>query len=653
MNFWQDLWNNPRGNRPLNSHGKSSLFGALDVCLAIELAVARFYSLNAEGFWDGIHEIVQSTPEKVGVLNELEKVLSNKIKFNCARLRPFRWEDLPDSNQGTNDNPLSIMEFLTSAPAPIFSGDFLGQIFQTWDSDGTKNSKGSYYTGENLARNLIQALELKTLTEKKDMVEVKKYQICDPACGSGVFFLELFRAICPSGTFMKMGQKLEIYGLDIDPVAVWICRWNLVIWQILQPAQAQNCVVLRDALHEDNKGTKQFNLILGNPPFFEVPASNYTELLNSYKTHRRINISALFVLKYAPLLKDGGQLGFIFPRAFLFSERWTFLRQFLSTGAYAIPRLILYNRGFPRVGLEQITLFLRRGMFPGDVAIVEYDDLKNLNRTSIWSIPREIMLQQPQFSLPLFSTPDVREILKIARQRSISLGTLCDTTPGTKEPAIFRGMGWERLLSLKKSSTSRLAIKGTDIHPFGVKQFRYVVSPSERTSVSGDPLRVQFIFKRPVVVCQRLVSSKTRVVAARLPSETVPISTLTCLCLPPPPPDVSALIVSVLNSTFASYYVADHVFLHSRLSTSLDKEYLRYFPIPNPEFLEQEQMHSLTDLTAHLETIARDSNDIFVIPEEMRQLDALIFQCYGLSESQGDILSQKLRAFWNKTRVPK
>lgn len=651
VNFWQELWNSSRNSRPLNSHVTAS--DALDLCFAIELAIARFHSLNAEGFWGKISEIVQSTTQRLTLLDELEKAISTTLQFNCANLRPFRWVNFPGIIQGTNARAraVSIMEFLANAPARNYTGDFLGQIYQAWESNRSKNGKGAYYTSENLARNLIQAMELQTIKETLIQLGHKKYQICDPACGSGIFFLELFRAISPPLDIQKINQGFEIHGFDLDPLAVWICRLNLVIWHILQPVQALQLIEHRDALQDNSILDKKFDFIIGNPPFFEVPTGNYPELLKSKKTPRMVNIAALFVLKYAPLLHDGGQLGFIFPRAFLFSDRWAFLRQFLPQGNYHVPRLILYNRGFARVGLEQITLFLGRGVPPADVAIVEYDDLQYPQSAVSWNIPAKIMFRPPQFSLPLFATPDVRDILERVWKGSIPLETLCDRVPGSSKPAIFRGMGWERNLSRDQTShCADRAVKGTDIIPFGVKEFRYVSKPSPDAMEENAPPKFRFIRERPVVVCQRLVSSRTRVVAARLPRDVIPISTLTCLCLPPNPPDLSYFLVGVLNSSFASYYVADHVFLHSRLSTSLDKEYLRFLPIPNPNTLDPAILDSVTTFASRLELVAREKKEIFVRPEEMQQLDDLIFKCYGISPAQGHVLTQKLLTFWNRHR---
>ncbi|OLS15340.1 MAG: hypothetical protein RBG13Loki_1045, partial [Promethearchaeota archaeon CR_4] len=219
--------------------------------------------------------------------------------------------------------------------------------------------------------------------------------------------------------------------------------------------------------------------------------------------------------------------------------------------------------------------------------------------------------------------------------------------------AIFRGMGWERHLSQEQSvHDSYRAIKGTDIIPFGIKEIRYVSALTPDTRASTVPPKLRFIQQRPVVVCQRLVSSRTRVVAARLPHNVVPISTLTCLCLPPNSQDFSPFITCVLNSTFISYYVADHVFLHSRLSTSLDKEYLRSLPIPNPQTLDPAIYDSMTILASQLEEIASSKKEIYVQPEKMQQLNDLVFKSYGISSTQGRVLNQKLLIFWNRHRTP-
>jgi hypothetical protein len=250
--------------------------------------------------------------------------------------------------------------------------------------------------------------------------------------------------------------------------------------------------------------------------------------------------------------------------------------------------------------------------------------------------------------------------LNVAWQNSIPLAALCEKMAANNEPAIFRGMGWEKYLqqeSTNEESTSLHAIKGTDIMAFGIKSFRQIAPLIVPTTLADAPAKYALIMEHPVVLCQRLISSKTRVVSARLPANVIPISTLTCICLPPGIEDVALFVTGVLNSTFASYYAADHVFLHSRLSTSLDKEYLRSIPVPNPVTLSSgilariaQRVRALEGKTGNLiqegATTAEIANELC---EDSQALDADVFSAYGLSESNGRILEQKLHAFWAKS----
>ena len=79
------------------------------------------------------------------------------------------------------------------------------------------------------------------------------------------------------------------------------------------------------------KSDKQFDLILGNPPFFMIQLDKeekklYKEILNG-----KVNIYCLFIYKcIKEHLKDGGILAFILPTSIMNSTSYKNLRKYIN-----------------------------------------------------------------------------------------------------------------------------------------------------------------------------------------------------------------------------------------------------------------------------------------------------------------------------------
>lgn len=158
---------------------------------------------------------------------------------------------------------------------------------------------GQYFTPKSIRE---QLLELLPKGEKYD-------RILDPSCGTGEFLLSA-RAMFPAA---------ELAGWEIDPKPAGVAN-DLCPWATISP---------RDALitKPDELGT--WDLVIGNPPYFELAPnpevrSKYRQVISG-----RANIFSFFIQEGLSLLRPGGILAFVVPQSMNNGAYFSALRRYI------------------------------------------------------------------------------------------------------------------------------------------------------------------------------------------------------------------------------------------------------------------------------------------------------------------------------------
>ena len=155
-----------------------------------------------------------------------------------------------------------------------------------------KRENGIYFTPPSSVRKLLQDLYPKL----KDMDNLN---ILEPSCGSG----EFITALCES----LKEKKISIEAIEK----------NEVIFESLKPFyEKDNRVKLIKEDFLDYEPTKQFDLIVGNPPFFVMKKQEVDKYYYPYFDCRP-NVFLLFIIKSLTHLKTNGILSFVLPKNFL------------------------------------------------------------------------------------------------------------------------------------------------------------------------------------------------------------------------------------------------------------------------------------------------------------------------------------------------
>ena len=208
---------------------------------------------------------------------------------------------------GGNENP-AYLDFISEydfdeieiGDIPTKEPDLLGAAYQFLNTKQDNLSQGSFYTGLGLARKYTSDLDF---TAGQHML--------DPSCGSGVFL------------FMSDAKPEQIVGVDFDPLAVMIAKFNYFAKFPDAPAPKIYCSDFFEWLEEH--GDEKFDYIIGNPPFgADLDTSRIkTDYVTTGESF------SYFIESCYPLLKDSGKMRFIVPEALLNVKRHKDIRSYI------------------------------------------------------------------------------------------------------------------------------------------------------------------------------------------------------------------------------------------------------------------------------------------------------------------------------------
>jgi type I restriction-modification system DNA methylase subunit len=132
--------------------------------------------------------------------------------------------------------------------------------------------KGKVYTPAFVVEKMLDDIEFygNNVLDKK---------ILDPSCGDGQFLIEVVKRILKYSPDYDLEKQLQnVYGWDIDPVAVSECINNLN--RLVEPynLNIQWNIYVKNSLYEIEKyknnvffsNVEKFDVIIGNPPYIRI-----------------------------------------------------------------------------------------------------------------------------------------------------------------------------------------------------------------------------------------------------------------------------------------------------------------------------------------------------------------------------------------------
>lgn len=240
----------------------------------------------------------------------------------------------------------------------------LGKLNEKTDK---RKNNGTYYTPEDISDFIIynsiyqliandfkfkfktlnpqeiisKILDLSKINHQRIANIISKCSVFDPTCGTGAFLIQVLQIklellnkikdyIIPSDIYNIIDN---LYGNDLDSYSIYISKTrlmfrcldfckNLDLKSIVK--KLDNNFTTKDFILE--KPTKRnFDLIVGNPPYVEKSKTDYNELMRYGNTYAEVIHNSI------DLLKPNGILGFIIPLSYISTNRMKILREFVES----------------------------------------------------------------------------------------------------------------------------------------------------------------------------------------------------------------------------------------------------------------------------------------------------------------------------------
>ena len=285
------------------------------------------YPVSDCSCYDTVNKLLQNLPARL-TLDQLHLLLCDcalQLMLDAGISARILLNDLVPKDMLSSDIPFLIHsmyqhDFPHIIPPSYHyhhGEDTLGLLYTSLYNIGNRKAFGAYYTPLSVKQKLIRELPVSS--------HHSAATILDPSCGTGGFLLHL----------PPVFQLENIYGCDIDPIAISIARINLAMhFSVQTDSEVQticnNLNVMNWLLHDSlcskpssGQASNQISLydfIIGNPPWGSAFSSEeLTDLRAQYVCAHSSHPEsyALFIEQSLLHLKPNGILSFVLPETLL------------------------------------------------------------------------------------------------------------------------------------------------------------------------------------------------------------------------------------------------------------------------------------------------------------------------------------------------
>ncbi len=322
--------------------------------------------------------------------------------------------------------------FLLNCELPK-ENDVLGFIYQSLLSEGKKSQNGSYYTPESIVEKIV------------DEYVKKDSKVLDPCCGSGQFLLSFAK---------KIENPENIYGFDIDEIAVKIARINLLVK--FKDKDFTPNIFCKNTLFETKSCKIKFDVIATNPPWgAHFSKEDIKKLKILYPKIKSFESFSYILNRSIELLNDKGVISFILPESILNVKTHKDIREIILKKT-KIKNIYYLGRVFKNVFTPVIRLDLVKDEIK-ETKIIKENETYEINQ-SVWQKNQDFVFNIHANSM------DIDIINRVYSIKHTTLENSADWALG-----IVTGNNKKYVVS-KKQEGVEAVYKGKDVDKFVLKK---------------------------------------------------------------------------------------------------------------------------------------------------------------------------------------
>ncbi|MEO8910792.1 MAG: N-6 DNA methylase, partial [Gemmatimonadaceae bacterium] len=125
--------------------------------------------------------------------------------------------------------------------------EVLGKAFEALMAVGERKSTGAFYTPQSLVEEVVDQALICAFGESENRLgQLANIRVLDPACGSGAFLVHTLEKLaflrrdagetCSLAQIKRKVLTTSIFGVDLNPMAVWLCELRLWLAIVIESA---------------------------------------------------------------------------------------------------------------------------------------------------------------------------------------------------------------------------------------------------------------------------------------------------------------------------------------------------------------------------------------------------------------------------------
>lgn len=579
------------------------------------------------------------------IFNEKQLIIENSlfgvdINPNSVKICRLRlWIELLKNAYYKNENEL---ETLPNIDINIKCGNSLVSRFGL-DSDISKALKSTKWNIDSYKTAVDSYRNAQSKEEKREMLrlirdikgdfksEINRNdpKLKDLSEAKG----ELSNLTEQSSLFEMSKTEKAVWNKEVEKVSKKIQKLESEIEEIKNNKVYEDAFEWRfefpEVLNEEGEFVG-FDVIIGNPPYVQLSksaniSSEYKSyLLETYKTSGgRLNTFIFFIHLSNRILNDNGVLHYIIPNTILSQEYYRFSRNFLINEV-SLTEIVNFSKlPFEDAVVETVLIQFVNSEEPMDTILIKelsQDEIKHVSE-----LKRDTVNKDSKLSFIYQENPVIE---KVYDKQHTKFGSLCHINQGI-------ALKGDKSLSLKNRKESKECYKLLD----GRNINKY--------SINWDGVWLDYDLDR-IHSCKRkdIFESKQKLLFRRVSSTLIftydeeQFFALNTLVIVNPKDSSNCpnlkFILGLMNTRLMSYVYKNKFKSTKTVFSEIQARSVKELPIPK---VTEDIENAIAELSDRVLKLKRDNMESLHLEEQIEQM---VYQLYGLTEEEIEIIEQDL-----------